>query len=31
MRDFAVLIPAYRPKWSLPQYVNDLLKNEIGM
>lgn len=30
MRDFAVLIPAYRPKWSLPQYVNDLLKNEIA-
>lgn len=30
MRDFAVLIPAYRPKWGLPQYVNELLKNEIA-
>ena len=30
MRDFAVLIPAYRPKRSLPRYVNDLLKNEVA-
>ena len=30
MRDFAVLIPAYRPKWGLPQYVNELLKYEIA-
>lgn len=29
MRDFVVLIPAYRPKMSLPQYVNNLLKKEV--
>lgn len=30
MRDFAVLIPAYRPKRNLPKYVNALLKRGIA-
>ncbi len=30
MREFAVLIPAYQPKWNLPQYVNALLKKGVA-
>lgn len=30
MKNFAVLIPAYRPKWELPQYVNQLLKHGVA-
>ncbi len=30
MRDFAVLIPAFRPKWNLPHYVNELLAKGVA-
>ncbi|PJH64184.1 glycosyltransferase, partial [Salmonella enterica] len=29
MRDFAVVIPAYRPNDMLPQYVNRLIKQGV--
>lgn len=30
MREFAVVIPAYRPKEDLPQYVNHLIQEQVA-
>lgn len=30
MKDFAVVIPAYRPKRNLPQYVNRLIQHNVA-
>lgn len=30
MRDYAVIIPAYRPKEDLPQYVNHLIQEQVA-